>query len=201
MALIEFKNLGKDFGKRQIISIDDLAVESGALLEIVGPNGSGKSTLVRMMASASRPSRGSIVYAREAQGAIGYVPQRGGHYGELTLAENALLISSALSSSGRSLLSETALIESFQLKTVLHQPVRTLSEGMRRVVTFLCVWATRPAVILADEPLAGVDANNSKRLVDLIVANEIGALARVVTSHVQQFPSQVLDLGAKHVDA
>jgi energy-coupling factor transporter ATP-binding protein EcfA2 len=63
------------------------------------------------------------------------------------------------------------------------------------------VWATRPAVILADEPLAGVDANNSKRLVDLIVANEIGALARVVTSHVQQFPSQVLDLGAKHVDA
>lgn len=199
MSAIELRSLGKRFGKRDVIAIDSFAIEAGDLVEIVGRNGSGKSTLVRMMAGVSPLSRGSIDFSPEAEGPVGYVPQRGGHYGELTLAENALMLSSVLSAKGDSLLARADLIDQFELRPLLDQRLRTLSEGMRRVVTFLCVWATRPRVLLADEPLAGVDATNSKRLVELLVGNEIGALVRIVTSHTPQLPGRVLDLDADRV--
>jgi ABC-2 type transport system ATP-binding protein len=197
MSAIELRSVGKRFGKRQVVSIGEYDIETGDLVQIVGRNGSGKSTLVRIMAGVSRASSGSVRFAQEVSGPIAYVPQRGGHYGELSLADNARLLSSVISPSGHSLLTRPDLIESFELGPSLDAPVRTLSEGMRRVVTFLCVWATRPKVILADEPLAGVDALNSARLVDLVVGNEIEAAVRVITSHVPQLPGRILDLTAQ----
>jgi ABC-type multidrug transport system ATPase subunit len=197
-SAISLKRVTKVYRGRTVLS--DLSYEfgRGGVCEIVGKNGSGKSTLLRVLAGVTPLNGGKVVYARDLKRTpIGYVPQRGGHYPELSLRDNALLISSMVSRRGRSLLGRPDLLAAFGMDDLVDRPLRTFSEGMRRIATFLAVWSSQPRIVVADEPLAGVDPANAEKLLNLLIGNDIGAELRIVTSHQPLVEgAAILDLSA-----
>jgi len=98
-TLVKIKNISLSFGKRQILDDVSFAVNSGEICGLLGPNGVGKSTIFNLITGLIQPNYGSIffeninatnypIYLRTTKFKIGYVPQHGGYFSDLTLLEN-----------------------------------------------------------------------------------------------------------------
>ena len=164
--IVTLEGVEKRYGGALVVSVASLAVATGERLQISGRNGSGKSTVLRLLAGVSVPSAGRIERAPKVS--IGFVPQLGGLFEELTLAQNIQMLASGrrLGSAVRDEL--MILMAEFGLKSHLDVPAHALSGGMKRLAIFLCIWVTRPMLFIADEPLAGVDSENAAKLLDLV---------------------------------
>jgi ABC-2 type transport system ATP-binding protein len=145
----------------------DLTVAPGRLVEVRGANGSGKSTLLRMLAGATLPTRGRRVAA--AGLAVGYGPERlipappfaAGTY----LAHHARLrrLPEAVGSAHAA-----ALAERLGVASLLGEPLRTLSKGSLQKVVIIQALLGEPALVILDEPFAGLDAEASVALCDVV---------------------------------
>ena len=90
--LITLTGVTKRYGREQIMDIHSLAFERGDKVLLTGNNGSGKSTLLRLIGGVSTVTSGKVWRAPSLRdGGVGYVPQSGGLYGELTVRANLAL--------------------------------------------------------------------------------------------------------------
>ena len=98
-TIVELDNISLSFGNRQILENLNLKINQGEILGLLGPNGVGKSTLFNLITGLIKPNYGKVVldsidaseypiYLRTKKFKIGYVPQHGGYFHELTLLEN-----------------------------------------------------------------------------------------------------------------
>ena len=105
--LIRLEKISLSFGKRQILDNINFNVNSGEILGMLGPNGVGKSTIFNLITGLIKPDYGSIVIngenvlkypisERTTKFKIGYVPQYGGYFHDLTLMENLKAVSEIL---------------------------------------------------------------------------------------------------------
>lgn len=132
---------------------------------IIGPNGAGKSSLMRTLAGLFPPTRGSLSLGALGTGPaevtrrIGYIPQFPGAYEHLTPVE--FLVRSAWWDTPRhvEILSEQArqILAKLDLSGVESVPGRRLTLSERRRVALACLWMRKAAVVLLDEPTAGLD--------------------------------------------
>ena len=106
-TLVELKNISLSYGKRQILENVSFNITKGEILGILGPNGVGKSTIFNLITGLVKPNYGSIffnkidatnypIYLRTSKFKIGYVPQHGGYFHNLTVKENLTAVGQLL---------------------------------------------------------------------------------------------------------
>jgi ABC-2 type transport system ATP-binding protein len=144
----------------------DLDVAAGEVFGLLGPNGAGKSTLVRQLVGLTRPDRGSISLLghdlvgspRVAAGYVAYLAQDEPALAELPVGL-AVETTARLRGASRHVAASltTALLEELALESVRDRPMVRLSGGQRRLACVAAALAADRAVLILDEPTAGLD--------------------------------------------
>ena len=189
--VLQTHDLSRRFGGLAAVGGVSLAVVMGEVHAVIGPNGAGKSTFINMLSGDLAPSSGRIVFEGKEIGGlpsdrisrlgIGRSYQRTNLFAPFTVLENCRIAAqSRLSSSMhffRPADKYAALIESARhalrqagLDARENTVVSDLSHGERRQVEIAMALATRPRVLLLDEPLAGMGAEESQRITALLRA-------------------------------
>jgi iron(III) transport system ATP-binding protein len=166
MSTILCKGIAKSFGNSRILEELDLEVPEAAVVTLLGASGSGKTTLLRMIAGFERPDTGTILIGGETVDSahrfvppekrrIGYVAQEGNLFPHLTVAKNiAFGLSRQEHTTGR----VEELLNLVGLDGLGKRYPHQLSGGQQQRVALARALATRPQVVLLDEPFSSLDA-------------------------------------------
>jgi ABC-2 type transport system ATP-binding protein len=196
--LVRMERTHKDYGGRRVVAVESFELRLGERVQVVGPNGAGKSTFLRLLVGISIPTKGRVEWSPDPGFTLGFVPQSGGLFDELTLRHNAQLVSTAIGSP-HLLSDDQELIKKFSIEDLLDQQVGVLSDGMKRLVTFLCVWAARPRLLVADEPLAGIDPAIAATLGEMVTENAGGGSTYVFSTHALAGPGRAVSVEGGNV--
>lgn len=196
--LLATDSLRKEFGGLTATDDVSLTVSPGERRCLIGPNGAGKSTLVSLITGQLDPSAGSIRFAGE--GIDGLSPHervdRGlsvkfqvpSVFGEFTAREN-LRLALQRRQSGEDL--EEAIVESlerFDLTEEAGIRADALSHGEKQRLEIAMASALDPALLLLDEPVAGLSVEETERIADLLIElNESEGVALLVIEHDMAF--------------
>lgn len=181
--MLAIHDLSIAYGRRTIFEHVDLVLDPARSCAIMGASGSGKSTILAAILGYVKPRTGSIALDGRSMGAlrprdwreirrhmISAVYQQGELIGELTPAENIAIAPLIGGQSHReSYRRAHELLEELGLPTTA-QPSSTLSGGEQQRVAVARALATRPRLILADEPTASLDAENRTLVGDLLLS-------------------------------
>ena len=149
---------------KKILEDVTLDVESGTVMGLLGPNGAGKTTLIRLVAGLARPDAGTIHVCGEDAAKrsvrfrrlIGLVPQENTLESELTVGESLLAYARLYGiNDTKEMVHQTA--ERYHLSDFLNKRPEEISGGMKRRAVIARAAMTDPAVLLLDEPSAGLD--------------------------------------------
>ena len=170
MAVIAARGLGRSFGDKRVLRDLDLDVAERELVLVTGPNGSGKSTLLALCAGLLAPTAGELEVAVD-RGRIGYLAHEPLVYRELTALENLELYGRLYRVPERR---ERIgmLLERFGLWESRRSPVAALSRGMQQRLALCRALLHEPALLLLDEPYAGLDDAGAE-----LLDAELGELA------------------------
>jgi len=174
--MIEITSLSKRFGDFTAVRQLDLVVPAGELFGFLGPNGAGKTTTMRMIAGILQPTAGSIRIAGydlladplRAKRALGFIPDRPFIYEKLTGIEFLRFSAGLYGEAGADVDRRGhELLALFDLEPWRDELVESYSHGMRQKLIIASAFVHRPAVIVVDEPMVGLDPKSSKILKDL----------------------------------
>jgi heme ABC exporter ATP-binding subunit CcmA len=186
--LVEAAGLEKHFGPVTALRGVDLAVPAGRLLAVLGPNGAGKSTLLRLLAGLSRPSAGRLRVGdaggdrRAARGRVGYVGHATLLYPALSAREN-LRFAARLHGLADGRARAARLLAEQDLEAVADRPAASLSQGQSRRLAIARALVHDPALLLLDEPFAGLDRAAAARLAERLGALRAARRALVLVTH------------------
>ena len=179
--LIKLEKISLSFGKRQILENISFDINKGEILGMLGPNGVGKSTIFNLITGLIKPNYGSIIIngenvlnypisERTTKFKIGYVPQYGGYFHDLTLMENLRAVSEILirNKNDRNFKIEE-LVSKFELDPILNVQAKFLSGGQKKKLVIALALMGNPNVLLLDECFAALDVLTIKMLQELIV--------------------------------
>jgi branched-chain amino acid transport system ATP-binding protein len=157
----------------------DLAVDDGEIVCVIGPNGAGKSTLLKAIAGLLQPSRGSIVWKNQslvgrppsevARLGIAYVPQEHNVFHSMSVAEN-LEIGGYVEPAQVPARSARVMERFPVLADKRRHAARTLSGGERQILAMAMALMVEPAMLLLDEPSAGLSPRAAEALFATISA-------------------------------
>jgi len=209
--LLHARGLSYGPAQRPRLSDLDLQLQAGDRLGLLGVNGAGKSTLMQLLAGVLAPDRGEVLVLgqRLDQGDsgvrrhIGFLPQRIPAYPELTVHENLRWAGRLHGLKGEAL--RTAIDEvlhQVQLDDVAGRLAGRLSAGMAQRLGLAQALLHRPAILILDEPTAGLDPLQTEQIRDLLAAlsDDISLiLATHLLDDVQRLCNRVilLDAGRK----
>ena len=166
MLSVQTTNLTKKFGTLTAVKQLNLEVKAGEIFGLVGPDASGKTTTLRMLCGILRPDEGEAVVAEcnirtetEAlKEKVGYLPQRFGLYGDLTVLENIQFYADLyrVSRKGRRDRIDR-LLQFANLDPFKGRKAQDLSGGMKQKLGLICALVHTPQILFLDEPTTGVD--------------------------------------------
>lgn len=178
--LLDVNQLSAGYDKLTVVRDATLTVEPGEIVGIVGPNGAGKSTLLKAITGSLPVTSGAVALEgqdlagiaqnRLAERGLGYVPQDGNVFPELSIAENLLVSSRGSLREARSR-SEEVLRGFPRLAERRTQAASTLSGGERQMLAIACALIGRPRLLILDEPTTG--------LAPIIVRDRIADIVRL----------------------
>ena len=196
MALIQVRNLVKEFAGQSVLSNVSLDLQEGEVKVLMGSSGSGKSTLLRCLNRLIEPTSGSIqfkgvevtgahVNVRELRKQIGFVFQQFALYSHLTVLENVTLGLRKLQGLGISQANEKALFELSKFEMTAHQSKypSQLSGGQKQRVAIARAMAMDPAVLVLDEPTSALDPVMSRDVADLINGLHVNGITMICVTH------------------
>lgn len=188
--MIETKKLVKRFGLKTILRGVDFSVEPGEFVALLGPNGAGKTTFLRILATLSRPSLGSVTVAghslpnesaqvRARLGVVSHMPLL---YPDLTAEENLEFYARmyGIIDFGPRI---TEVLQMVGLEHRRKDLVRTFSRGMQQRLAIGRAVIHDPDVMLFDEPYTGLDQDASEMLDDVLKSVAAKGRTVVMTSH------------------
>lgn len=179
--IIKLDKLSLSFGKRKILDNVNLTINEGQIIGLLGPNGVGKSTIFNLITGLIKPDYGSIIinskkvndypiYLRTNKFKIGYVPQHGGYFHDLTLMENLQAIGELQVPEKKIRIEKiNSLISKFELDAVREVKAGHLSGGQKKKLIVSLALLSDPKVLLLDEPFAALDLMTIKMLQQIIV--------------------------------
>lgn len=177
-VLLEVAGVTKDFGYFRALNGVALQVRQGEVRALIGPNGAGKSTLVGVISGEIRPDAGSVVFA--GQEITDYAPYKIARLGLVrtfqisNLFENLTVSESlrgALACGCLQSVSSSELEEALALVGLSEQADRVaaeLSHGERRLLEIGLALVQRPKLFLLDEPTAGLNPQETQRIIELV---------------------------------
>jgi len=179
--IIKLDKLSLSFGQMKVLDDVSFVLNEGQILGLLGPNGVGKSTIFNLITGLIKPDYGSIIinstivndypiYLRTTKFKIGYVPQYGGYFHDLTLLENLNAIGEIVVPNKKNRYGKiNSLISKFELDAVRNIKATHLSGGQRKKLTVSLALLGNPKVLLLDEPFAALDVMTIKMLQQIIV--------------------------------
>tara|TARA_B100001741_G_scaffold298247_1_gene283648 strand:+ start:2125 stop:2901 length:777 start_codon:yes stop_codon:yes gene_type:complete len=180
-SIIEFKNITLSYGKRIILDNINFKINEGQIFGMLGPNGVGKSTIFNLITGLISPDNGQIkindedvtnypIYLRTKKFKVGYVPQYGGYFNDLTLLDNLKAISEIVVENKNLRLEKiNYLLSKFELENVKDIKAKFLSGGQRKKLVIALSLLSDPKVLLLDECFAALDVLTIKMLQEIIV--------------------------------
>lgn len=201
--MIDATGIGWRVGGARILEDVSLTVGAGELLGIIGPNGAGKSSLVNILSGVTRPTEGQVELegrditrasaTRRARMGLARSFQTSALFDGLTAGENVRLAVQAAGSAPFSPFRSAGSVEATridELLTRVRMPgkaatlARDLSHGDRRKLELAMSLASEPKVLLLDEPMAGVSAEDVDGLTDIIgEVRDAGVAVAMVEHH------------------
>tara|TARA_A100001388_G_scaffold246619_1_gene205727 strand:- start:1930 stop:2706 length:777 start_codon:yes stop_codon:yes gene_type:complete len=179
--IIEFENLSLSYGNRLILDNINFKINQTEIFGMLGPNGVGKSTIFNLITGLIKPNSGKIkingeivneypIYLRTKNFKIGFVPQYGGYFSDLTLFENLKSIGEIVIEN-KILMNEKIefLISKFELENVRNIKAKFLSGGQKKKLVIALALLSEPRVLLLDECFAALDILTIKMIQEIII--------------------------------
>ena len=180
-TLIDFENVSLAYGNRLILDNISFKINEGQIFGMLGPNGVGKSTIFNLITGLIKPKNGQIkiagenvidypIYYRTKKFKVGYVPQYGGYFNDLTLHDNLKAISEIIIDN-KNYRTERIdyLISKFELDNLKDIKAKFLSGGQKKKLVIALSLLSEPKVLLLDECFAALDVLTIKMLQEIIV--------------------------------
>jgi lipopolysaccharide export system ATP-binding protein len=180
-SVIEFDNVSLAYGNRLILDNINFKINEGQIFGMLGPNGVGKSTIFNLITGLISPQNGKIkiegndvtkfpIYLRSRKFKVGYVPQYGGYFNDLTLLDNLKAISEIVIEN-KNFRSDKInyLISKFELDNLKDIRAKFLSGGQKKKLVIALSLLSEPKVLLLDECFAALDVLTIKMLQETIV--------------------------------
>tara|TARA_Y100000768_G_scaffold379405_1_gene355113 strand:- start:238 stop:1014 length:777 start_codon:yes stop_codon:yes gene_type:complete len=180
-SIIEFQNVSLSYGNRLILDNINFKINEGQIFGMLGPNGVGKSTIFNLITGLITPKHGKIkingedvteypIYLRTKKFKVGYVPQYGGFFNDLTLHENLKAISEIVIEN-KNYRTERInyLVSKFELDNLKEIKAKFLSGGQKKKLVIALSLLSEPNVLLLDECFAALDVLTIKMLQEIIV--------------------------------
>ena len=180
-TILEFKNISLSYGNRLILDNISFKINEGQIFGMLGPNGVGKSTIFNLITGLITPKYGKVlinghdatnfpIYLRTKKFKVGYVPQYGGYFDDLSLYDNLKAISEIIITDAN-LRSQRInyVISKFELDNLKEIKAKHLSGGQKRKLVLALALLSEPKVLLLDEPFAALDVLTIKMLQEIIV--------------------------------
>ena len=194
MALLKVENLSKSFSGLKAFSNVDLEIKEGELVGLIGPNGAGKTTVFNLLTGVYEPTEGTIIF--KGQKINGLAPYKISHrgiartfqnirlFGDLSVIDNVKIayhqhVSYNILSGilrlpnyykGEKEIYQKAydLLKIFDLHEKENELAKNLPYGQQRRLEIARALATKPSLLLLDEPAAGMNPQETQNLMDLI---------------------------------
>ncbi len=180
-SIIEFQNISLSYGNRLILDNLNFKINESQIFGMLGPNGVGKSTIFNLITGLISPNSGKIkisdqdvssypIYLRTKKFKVGYVPQYGGFFNDLTLHDNLKAISEIVIEN-KNYRSERInyLTSKFELDNLKDIKAKFLSGGQKKKLVIALSLLSEPKLLLLDECFAALDVLTIKMLQEVIV--------------------------------
>ncbi len=193
-TLLSVEGLVKSYKRRRVVDGVSFHVHPGEIVGLLGPNGAGKTTSFRMTVGIISPDAGKVslqghdctgmpMYKRARLG-MGYLPQETSVFRQMSVQDNLLAVLEALPYSRSERASEASrLLSELELSHLATHRADTLSGGERRRLELARALATKPSILLLDEPFAGVDPINVEEIQQLIAQLKSQGIGVLITDH------------------
>ena len=180
-SIIEFENVSLAYGNRLILDNLSFKINEGQIFGMLGPNGVGKSTIFNLITGLIKPKSGKIkiagenvvdypIYLRTKKYKVGYVPQYGGYFNDLSLYDNLKAISEIVIDDKNHRVNRiNFLISRFELDNLKDIKAKFLSGGQKKKLVIALSLLSEPKVLLLDECFAALDVLTIKMLQETIV--------------------------------
>ena len=180
-SILKLDKVSLKYGRNSILDNLSLSLNQGQILGLLGPNGVGKTTIFNLITGLISPDFGSIminskvvneypIYQRTLKFKIGFVPQHGGYFHDLTVYENLKAIAE-ITIENTSYRNEKidSLISKFELDPIRDIKAKFLSGGQKKKLVIAISLISEPKILLLDEPFAALDVMTIKTLQEIIV--------------------------------
>ena len=180
-SIIAFENISLSYGNNLILDNISFKINEGEIFGMLGPNGVGKSTIFNLITGLIKPNSGKIkihnnnvldypIYLRTKKFKVGYVPQYGGYFNDLTLHDNLKAISEIVIESKNYRIERiNYLLSKFELDNLKDIKAKFLSGGQKKKLVIALSLLSEPKVLLLDECFAALDVLTIKMLQEIIV--------------------------------
>ena len=201
MAMIEARGLSKFYDEFAAIRDISFSVPEGQVAAFLGPNGAGKSTTLKILTGYLTPSSGTALlggldvasHRIEAVARVGYLPENGPLYPEMTPLELLRFFGNARGLDPERLKGRIEeVVSQCHLETVLEKSIFKLSKGYRQRVGMAHVLLHEPDILIMDEPTSGLDPNQIRDVRGLV--RELGKTKTIlISTHILQEVQAIAD--------
>lgn len=199
MALIECKNVCKNFGTKVALDNVSLDVPEGKIYGLLGPNGAGKTTMIRIINRITIPNSGEVLFngrpitQRDVE-KIGYLPEERGLYRKMEVGDQAMYLAQL---KGMSEKDARAELKKWFVKLGIQdwwkKKVEELSKGMAQKVQFITTVVHKPSLMILDEPFSGFDPVNAELIrKEILELKEQGATI-ILSTHNMESVEELCD--------
>jgi len=190
-AVLTAHHLTRRFGGR--VAVEDVSFDlaPGEIFALLGPNGAGKTTTLRLLAGLIKPSSGSVSVngetlrpesASRLRSRIGFLTEAPGLWDRLTVRQNLSVYARLYGLSSPARVVETAL-DLFDMRPRAEERAAHLSKGLKQRVALARTLLHDPAIILLDEPTAGLDPESARDVRELVLRLRDTRRAVLLSTH------------------
>lgn len=194
MSLVEFKNVNKAYGKKQVLHDVNLTIEKGKIIGLLGPNGSGKTTLIKLINNLLTPTSGELLINGEKPGVeskkiISYLPERT----YLNMNSKVIEVVNYFEDFYEDFDKKKALKLLKKLKIDENTKLSTLSKGTKEKVQLILVMSRKADLYILDEPIGGVDPASRDYILNTILDNFNEGASMIICTHLISDIEKILD--------
>ena len=199
MAIIECKEVCKNFGEKVALDHVSLDIPEGRIFGLLGPNGAGKTTLIRIINRITIPNSGEVLFngrpitQRDVE-RIGYMPEERGLYRKMKVGDQAMYLARL---KGMSAVDARKALKDwfvrFGIQDWWDKKVEELSKGMAQKLQFITTVVHKPSLMILDEPFSGFDPVNTELIRQEILRLKDEGATIILSTHNMESVEELCD--------